>query len=110
MKMREVNKMAKNYKATNGADGQHGANGTSSLNGADGQSSVSSSMSLGKDFTDQLRERLASANAYQSVQVVQENGRVQVKLNDVTIVDLNVNEWINGNQPMNKQTNNTGGE
>jgi hypothetical protein len=102
--------MAKNYKTTNGADGQHGMNGASSLNGTDGQSSVSSSMNLGEGFADQLRERLASANAYQSVQVVQENGRVQVKLNDVTIVDLNVNEWVNGNQTVNKPTNNTGGE
>ena len=76
-----------------GVQGQSGMEGTHGSDGAHGQDVVSSSGSLNQDFMNQLVERLNSTHN-QSFSMINDNGRLQIMLNGVKIVDLNINELV----------------
>ncbi|WP_028551265.1 hypothetical protein [Paenibacillus sp. UNC451MF] len=80
--------MGKSTKAKNGADGQPGKNGTNATVGNDGQNAVSFT-GLDETSLGVLLDQLKTVPGGNSIDVTNNNEKLQITLNGKTIVNIN---------------------
>ncbi|MDF2962757.1 MAG: hypothetical protein K0S39_4492 [Paenibacillus sp.] len=80
--------MAKNSKAKNGAAGKPGSNGTNTFNGTDGQNAVTFT-GLDENSLNVMLDKLKSVPGGHSIDVINDDEKLQITLNGNTIVNIN---------------------